>query len=154
MLRLTYDPKTGDADLGVDSFGGLAGDGDVQTLGLAALLYDARPGAQDVQADPAGAAAQRLGGWWASSVLPPDTRPERAPGSLLHRLTAYKANAATARRAERWAAQALEWMTTQGLADRVVAEAFVGSWSLALEVTAYRGGALLFRQIWSPTSAT
>lgn len=152
MLRLDYDPKTGDADLGVDSFGGLADDGGVQTLGLTALLYDARPGAQDVQADPAGAAAQRIGGWWASSLLPPDTRPERPPGSLLHRLTAYKANAATARRAERWATQALEWMTAQGLADRVAAEASVGSWSLTLEVTAYRGGGLLFRQIWSSST--
>lgn len=149
MLRLTYDPITRDGDLAVDSFGGLATDGDVQTLGLTSLLYDARPGAQDVQADPAGAAAQRIGGWWASSVLPPDTRPERSPGSLLHRLAAYKANAATARRAERWGEQAMAWMVEAGLADQLTAEASVGAYSLSLRVTVYRGGAPLFTQLWT-----
>ena len=149
MLRLTYDPATRDCDLAVDDHGGIRADGDIETLALMSLLVDARPGAQDVQSDPAGEAALRQGGWWAQALLPPDARGPRPPGSLLHRLTAYKANAATARRAERWGEQALAWLVEERLADRVPAEASAGPWSLTLDLVAYRGKAPLFRQTWT-----
>lgn len=149
MLRLTLNETTSDCDLAVNAYGGLRADGDIQTLGLFSLLVDARPGAQDVQADPLKSEAQKIGGWWAAGLLPTDARPERAPGSLLHRLTAYKASAATALRAERWGEQALAWMVTAGLADRVTAESTVGNYSLSLNFTAYRGNAVVFRQLWT-----
>lgn len=149
MLRLALDESTNDCDLAVNEYGGLRADGDIQTLGLFSLLADARPGAQDVQADPLQAEAQMLGGWWAAGLLPADARPERAPGSLLHRLTAYKTSAATALRAERWGEQALAWLVTAGLADRITTESTVGNWSLSLHFTAYRGNAVVFRQLWT-----
>lgn len=154
MLRLTLDTTTNECDLAVDSFGGLRSDGDISTSVLMSMLIDARPGAADVQSDPLGAGALKLGGWWAVSLLPADVRPERAPGSLLHRLTAYKANAATGLRAERWGEQALAWLVPAGLAERVTAEATVGAWSLSLTLTAYRGAAPLFRQLWTLPAST
>ena len=82
MLRLAF-PDTGsdrEADLAVDAYGALRTDGGVETLSVFALFADARPGVADLALDPAGAAAEKLGGWWAHALLPPETRLPRAPG--------------------------------------------------------------------------
>lgn len=150
MLRLAF-PTTGsdrEADLAVDAYGTLRTDGGVETLGLASLFVDARPGVADLALDPAGAGAAKLGGWWAHDLLPPETRLPRAPGSLLHRLRAHRASAATARRAQSWAEQALAWMTDAGIADRIEATATASGGRLNLDVKLYRGGAEVLRSSW------
>ncbi len=152
MLRLTWTTSQ-DGDLDVDQYGTLRRDGGVETLGLFSLFVDARPGPQDVTQDPAGSAARKLGGWWAHQLLAPDSRLARAPGSLLHRLSAYKANAATGRRAQAWAEQALAWMREAGIADRVEASSTVAGGRLDLDVRAYQGQAQVFRSVWDSISA-
>lgn len=149
MLRLEFSAEHQDADLAVDTYGTLRVDGGVETVGLFALFVDARPGAQDVVSDPAGAEARKIGGWWAHQLLDPSVRLQRAPGSLLHRLTAYKCNAATARRSQAWAEQALKWLVDAGIADRVVAEATATGSRLALHVQAFRGDSAVFRSAWT-----
>jgi len=151
VLRLAF-PDTGsdrEADLAVDAYGALRTDGGVETLSVFALFADARPGVADLALDPAGAAAEKLGGWWAHALLPPETRLPRAPGSLLHRLRAHRASAATARRAQAWAEQALAWMLEADIVDRVDATATVAGGRLDLDITLYRGGAAVLRSAWA-----
>lgn len=147
MLRLAWTDHQ-DADLDVDQYGTLRQDGGVETLGIFALFVDARPAKQDLTQDPLGQDAAKLGGWWMHQLLAPDVRLDREPGSLLHRLQAYKANAATARRSKTWSEQALAWLVEADLADRVEADATVAGGRLDLEVKLYRGQAVVFRAMW------
>lgn len=148
MLRLEFTGQ-GDADLAVDAYGTLRRDGGVESLGLFALFVDAQPGAQDVTQDPDGPSAMKTGGWWAHQLLDPGVRLPRLPGSLLHRLPRYKCNAATARRAQTWAEQALAWMVAASIADHVEVEATAVGSSLSVHVTAYRGEATVYRGMWN-----
>jgi phage gp46-like protein len=147
VLRLAWTDHQ-DADLDVDQYGTLRTDGGMETLGVFALFVDSRPAKQDLTSDPLGQGAAKLGGWWMHQLLAPDVRLDRAPGSLLHRLQSYKANAGAARRAKTWSEQALQWLVDAGLADRVEAEATVAGGRLDLEVKVYRGQAQVFRALW------
>ncbi|HMV66812.1 MAG TPA: phage GP46 family protein, partial [Myxococcota bacterium] len=68
---------------------------------------------------------------------------------LLHRLRAHRASAATARRAQAWAEQALAWMLEADIVDRVDATATVAGGRLDLDITLYRGGAAVLRSAWA-----
>lgn len=98
--------------------GGLLGeDHGLKTAIIISLFTDAR--ARDGDVIPDGTNDRR--GWW-GDVAPPVNAPAGAPwrtGSRLWLLSREKQTAETARRAEDYCREALDWLTRLGVAERV-----------------------------------
>lgn len=98
----------------------LAADGGLRRAIVISLFTDARAHDDDALPDGATGFGNRRG-WW-GDILPPAQAPEGAPwvtGSRLWLLSREKQTAETARRAQTYAAGALEWLITGGWATRV-----------------------------------
>lgn len=93
-------------------------------------------------------------GWW-GDVVPPVNAPDDAPwrsGSRLWLLSREKQTAETARRAEDYCREALEWLTRLGVADRVEVSATwqdTGVLGIAITVTKAAQVAGRFGWLWA-----
>jgi phage gp46-like protein len=128
---------------------GLAADHDLETAVLLSLATDASAAPDDVIPD--GTDDRR--GWWGNWE-----RPEGIVlGSRLWLLSREKSTEDTRRRAEEYAAEALQWFLDDGVAVRVdVAAEYlqpsgVPPWTLALQVTITRADGSVFdrRYAWA-----
>ena len=132
-IRTTWDPVLNAGDWLIDP-PALADGADLETAVLISLFTDAR--AADDDRLP-GAADDRRG-WWGGPL-----------GSRLWLLVREKATNETRLRAEDYCREALAWMRTDGVADRIDVAA---AWApppaehgqLFVEVAIYRFGAIIF----------
>lgn len=131
-LALFWTNAKWQADLGLDG-AALATDDGLQTAIIVSLFTDAR--ARDD--DPLPAPEDRAG-WWGDAVAP--IAADRI-GSRLWLLRREKRLASVVARAREYAAEALAWLTEDGVAEKVevFAEA-VGDQTLAIEVFITRPG--------------
>jgi len=118
-LLLSWSDLAGDLsldDLGLD----LSGDDSLQTAVLVSLFTDRL--ADDTDELPAGETSRR--GWWADETLgrAPDGTQDRI-GSKLWLLRREKALPDVVARARAYAAEALDWLIADGMAQRVEVEA-------------------------------
>jgi phage gp46-like protein len=138
-LALNWDPGNQRADMAVAG-GDLAVDEGLRTAVIISLLTDRRAPSDAVPPD--GSGDRR--GWWGD--LPFDA-PDAPPagdqiGSLLWLLSREKQIPETARRAEGYAREALQWMIDDGVASAVDALAtFPRLGWMQLLVTIWRGDA-------------
>lgn len=94
---------------------GLATDADLETAVVLSLFTDALAEPDDVIPDR----SDDRRGWWANQDAPEDLE----LGSRLWLLSREKSTEDTRRRAEEYAAEALAWLLTDGVAARVDVEA-------------------------------
>jgi phage gp46-like protein len=102
----------------------LAPDGGLRRAIVISLFSDARAQADDILPDGSGLFGNRRG-WW-GDVVPPDQAPAGADwitGSRLWLLSREKQTAETARRAQGYASEALQWLIRGGWATRVEVDA-------------------------------
>lgn len=133
-LALTWSNTTGDADLSmIDQ--DLASDRGLETAVLLSLFTDRRAANDD--APPSGDPADRRG-WWADQFLPVEG--DRI-GSRLWLLDRSILNGETARKADEYVREALQWM----IDDRVVA-----SIDVAIDITSQRGAMLIALALQRP----
>lgn len=110
MLALSIDPDLGEGDFS-SAQGALATGLDLQTLVIASLFCDAP--AQDGDPVPDG---QPRSGWWADAF----SEDGDVWGSRLWLLKRAKLTSETCRKAEAYAAEALRWMISDGVASKIV----------------------------------
>jgi len=130
--------------------GDLAGDEGLRTAVAMSLFSDRRAGAGDEIPDGGGPR-----GWWG------DTYPDRSGdriGSRLWLLARAKQTSATARRAEHYAREALQWLVEDGLARRVGVTAEwidMGVLALAVKIERPDGASIDFKfyDLWEGTYA-
>ena len=136
-LALVWNPETQLADMAVAD-GDLAVDDGLRTAVIISLLTDKR--APDDAVIPDGSGDRR--GWWGDLPLDaPDAPPAGDHiGSWLWLLAREKQLPETARRAEAYARDALQWMIDDGVAQRVDALATFPllGW-IKLVITIWRG---------------
>ena len=149
-VRTTWSPETAPlrGDWLMDP-PGLAADRDLETAVLLSLFTDASAAADDVIPD----LTDDRRGWWGNWE-----RPETIPlGSRLWLLSREKSTEETRRRAEEYAAEALQWLLDDGVAVRVdVGAEYLEAGSvppatLALQVAITRADGTVFdrRYAWA-----
>src|SRR5262249_44209057 len=117
-FRTAWNPETAPwAADGLMDPPGLETDRDLETAVILSLFTDATAKPDDVIPD--GSDDRR--GWWGDTgaVGDQDTPPEGPLGSRLWLLGREKATEATRQRADQYAAEALRWLTADGVAARV-----------------------------------
>lgn len=132
-LALRWSEAAQGFDIALDAATGqLVTDDGLTTAVLISLFTDARAAADDALPDPAGARR----GWW-GDALAADGQPW---GSKLWLLRREKCTAATAARAQAYAAAALAWLVRERIAARVEveAEALPAEQRIALAITIVR----------------
>ncbi|MGE4528578.1 MAG: phage GP46 family protein [Rhodospirillaceae bacterium] len=132
------------------SGGSLDTDEGLQTAVVISWFTDAR--APEGVELPEGATDRR--GWWGDVVAPSNVPTDRpwTTGSLLWLLSREKQTAETARRARDYAADALAWMTSLGVALSVDVTAEwegVGQLNLTAAITRPDGSVQTFTYLWS-----
>lgn len=139
-VALVWDAELSRADLALTS-GGLLLDEGLKTAVLISLMTDAAARDDDNLDDGDAAGAGDRRGWWGDVPLQGETA--TPIGSRLWLLRRAKANEATRLRAVTLAREALAWMVTDGICQRVDVEAELqGSPPdrIALALTLRRGG--------------
>jgi len=126
MLKLVYDPETGEADLAIDG-GRYAEDSTRRTMVLLTIGIDSRADEDEV---PAGS---DRGGWWAEPFMGL-TQPI---GSKLWLVEREKNTARAESKAHRYAEDAFAWWIEAGLADRVDVTVERGERFIAVYPTIY-----------------
>jgi len=85
-------------------------------------------------------------GWWGQDAL------EEVWGSRLWLADRSKVLAATSSSMETWAAEALEWITEEGIAEEVVVTTETQGSRIGLDVEIRRGTATLHPELWQATA--
>ena len=113
-LLMAYDAEVGAADL-VLAGADLAGDDGLQAAIVISLFTDRRAAADDL---PPGETSRR--GWWGDAL---EEEPGEGMGSLLWLLEREKEGPEALAKAEAYAADALAWMTADGVVTAVQVQA-------------------------------
>lgn len=151
-LLTEFDGRTLGADWALSGFH-LAQDDSLRTALVLSLFTDAR--ARPGDPIPDGTGDRR--GWWGDAV-PPANAPQGAPwatGSRLWLLSREKQTPETARRAEDYCREALDWLTRLGVAARVDVQAAwqaTGQLGLAISITKADGTPERFNWLWAATA--
>lgn len=103
--------ETGELDMALDADGDLLADNDLHTPILTSLFSDSRAETEQ---------GNRERGWWSDTLI------TRISGSRLWLLHREKQTPTTLRRAEQYAAEALQWLLDDRIADNV---SVAGTWS-------------------------
>lgn len=136
MMRLEWIATRGAADLALTAAGGLAAEVGLGTSVLLSLFLDARADADEELPDASAGALFARRGWVGDAIaLGNRAAADDRIGSRLWLLSRAKQTDETARLAEDYAAEALAWMLTDGLAVGIdVAAAWIAPGALGLVV--------------------
>jgi phage gp46-like protein len=132
-IALIWDPRELAADLATE-WNDLENGDEIKSGVLLSLFLDRRAEAGDVLPD--GANDHR--GWWADEFA--DVDGDRI-GSRLWLLSREKSVDTVARRAQEYAAEALQWMVDDGAADKIDVITEIAGRQLSLGIDVYRPGA-------------
>lgn len=133
-LAWSYDPDTMTADLAIDALGSPATSDDLETAIILSLGTDARALSDDILPDDSG---DRRG--WCGDASPPEGLSADTYGSRLWLLSREKQVPSVLARARTYAREALEWMVSDGIAERVeVAASFPVPGVLEFVIDIYR----------------
>jgi len=137
LLELTEDGP----DLVLEA-GDLKWDRSLLTDVVVSLFSDARASSEDTLPD---ARDVDLRGWWGQATL------DELWGSLLWLADRSKVMATTANAMQAWAAEALEWITEEGIAEEVVVTTETEGSHIGLDIEVRRGAATVHPELWEAT---
>lgn len=151
MLALRWDESIMGCQLAATE-AGLTTDEGLETAVWISLFTDRRAGPEDAARIPKGASRR---GWWADALRAPGAPPI---GSRLWLLDFSRVTPETVRLAGEYAAEALAWLVTDGIAAQVSARAIrLRADAIGIETTITRPGddqAEPFRRLWEVTAAS